>query len=180
MPLTPPDPPLADDEIRLVPLTPAHVSAMLALTADPDVVSFTRAPAGADEAFARGWIQRYEDGWTDGSKAGFAITAPDGAFLGFAAIVDLALEKREGEIGYMVAPAARGRGIAPRAVELLTRWAFDGLELLRIELLIDVRNAASETVAQRSGYRQDGILRNVHFKGDLRCDLGIWSRLSQD
>jgi RimJ/RimL family protein N-acetyltransferase len=179
-PLTPPDPPLQDDAIRLEALTAAHVPVLLPLTADSDVVRFTRIPPGADETFARGWIKRYEEGWDDGSRAGFAIRARDGGFLGFAAFVELNLERREGELGYMVAPAARGRGIAPRAVALLTRWGFDELGLIRLELRIDAQNLASERVAERSGYRRDGVLRNVHFKEGLRCDLAIWSRLSQD
>jgi RimJ/RimL family protein N-acetyltransferase len=178
--LDPPEPPLADDEIRLEPLTQAHVPQLLAMADDPDVVRFTRVPAGADETFVRGWIRRYEDGWRDGSRAGFAICGRDGAFLGFAALVDLDLEHHEGEIGYMIVPAARGRGLAPRAVALLTRWGFDELGLIRLELRIDVQNPASECVAQRAGYQRDGVLRNVHFKDGLRGDLGVWSRLSQD
>ena len=173
-------PDLADDEIRLEPLTQAYVPQMLAMAEDPDVVRFTRVPAGADETFVRDWIKRYESGWDDASRAGFAIRGHLDEFLGFAALVDLDLEHREGEIGYMVVPAARGRGIAPRAVELLTRWGFDELELIRLELRIDVENPASERVAQRTGYRRDGVLRNVHFKDGLRSDLAIWSRLSQD
>jgi RimJ/RimL family protein N-acetyltransferase len=179
-PLTPPDPHLADDALFLEPLTLAHVPELLAMTEDPDVVRFTRVPAGADETFVRGWIKRYEGGWDDGSRAGFAIRGRDNGWLGFAAIVDLDLEHREGEIGYMVAPAARGRGIAPRAVELVTRWGFDELDLLRLELRIDVENPASERVAERTGYQREGVLRNVHFKEGFRSDMGVWSRLSQD
>jgi RimJ/RimL family protein N-acetyltransferase len=104
----------------------------------------------------------------------------DGAFLGFAAIVQLELDARQGELGYMVAPAARGRGVSVRAVDLLTRWAFDDLGLERLELRIDVANTASERVAERAGYRRDGVLRNAHFKEGLRTDTGIWSRLRTD
>ena len=178
--IAPPDPPLQDDLIRLEPLAPAHLAELLALADDPDVVRFTRVPAGADETFARRWIGRYQGGWQDGSSAGFAIRDHDAGFLGFAGVVDLDLEHREGEIGYMVAPSARGRGIAPRAVELLTRWGFDELGLIRLELRIDVENPASERVAERSGYVREGVLRNVHFKEGLRCDLAVWSRLRQD
>jgi RimJ/RimL family protein N-acetyltransferase len=178
--LTASPPGLADDEIRLEPLEQAHVPLFLDVIDDPDIVRFTRVPAGADEQFVRGWLQRYEDGWVDRTRAGFAVFGRDGAFLGFAAIVDLALEEREGEIGYLVAPAARGRGVALRAVELLTRWGFEELGLLRLELRIDVENPASESVAARAGYRKDGVLRNLHFKDGLRSDVAVWSRLSQD
>jgi RimJ/RimL family protein N-acetyltransferase len=176
----PPQPELADDQIRLEPLTAAYVRPIAAVIDDPDIVRFTRVPAGADETFVRGWIKRYEDGWNDGTRAGFAIRTAEGDVVGFAAIVDLNLERREGEIGYLVAPAARGRGIARRAVALLTRWGFDELGLLRLELRIDVQNPASEVVAERSGYHRDGVLRNVHFKEGFRCDLAVWSRLSND
>jgi RimJ/RimL family protein N-acetyltransferase len=63
---------------------------------------------------------------------------------------------------------------------LLTRWGFEELGLLRLELRIDVENPASESVAARAGYRKDGVLRNLHFKDGLRSDVAVWSRLSQD
>ena len=173
-------PRLADDTIHLEPLTQADVPDMLALTGDADIIRFTRVPTRADEQFVRDWIGRYEGGWEDGSRAGFSVRGRDGAFVGFAALVDLDLERREAELGYMVAPAARGRGVARRSVELLTHWAFDALELLRVELRIDVENAPSARVAEGAGYRLEGVLRNVHFKEDSRCDLGVWSRLSSD
>jgi RimJ/RimL family protein N-acetyltransferase len=154
---------------------------LLAVLGDPDIVRFTRVPAGADETFVRGWIKRYEDGWNESSRAAFAIHGQDDrAFLGWAGLVELDLERREGEIGYLVAPAARGRGVARRTVELLTRWAFDELGLERLELRIDPENVPSTKVAARAGYRLDGVLRNLHFKADLRSDVAVWSRLNQD
>ena len=174
-------PPLADDAIRLDPLEEAHVPEFVELIADEAVQRFTLVPTGAGESFVRDWITRYQAGWDDGSRVGFCIrSVSDGAFLGFAAIVELELDARQGEIGYMVAPAARGRGVSVCAVDLLTRWAFDDLGLERLELRIDVANAASERVAERAGYRRDGVLRNAHFKEGLRSDTGIWSRLRTD
>jgi RimJ/RimL family protein N-acetyltransferase len=176
-----PNPPLADDVIRLEPLAQAHAADFVELIKDSDVKRFTLVPSGADGSFVRDWLGRYETGWLDGSRAGFCIRdTSDGAFLGFAAIVQLDLGAREGEIGYMIAPAARGHGASVRAVDLLTRWAFDELALERLELRIDVTNAASERVAERSGYRRDGVLRNVHFKEGLRSDTAVWSRLRSD
>jgi RimJ/RimL family protein N-acetyltransferase len=179
--LKPLAPSLADDTIRLDPLDETHVPEFVELIADEDVQRFTLVPSGAGEAFVRDWIAHYEAGWEGGSSAGFCIhDVSDGAFLGFAAIVALELDARQGELGYMVAPAARGRGTSVRAVGLLTRWAFDDLGLERLELRIDVANAASERVARRAGYRRDGVLRNAHFKEGMRSDTGVWSRLRSD
>jgi RimJ/RimL family protein N-acetyltransferase len=178
--LAAPDPPLADDLIRLEPLRRRHVGALLPLADDDAVRRFTHIPDDASEAFVRRWIVRYERGWRSGERAGFAIHELRGAVVGFAALVKLDLAAREGEIGYFVGAGARGRGVARRSVELLTRWGFETLDLVRIELLIDVANEASGRVAERAGYRREGILRSRHFKNGLRTDCGIWSRLRDD
>jgi RimJ/RimL family protein N-acetyltransferase len=92
----------------------------------------------------------------------------------------LDLPAGEAEIGYAVHPAARGRGVAGRALGLLTGWGLGGLGLERIELRIAVTNPASERVAARGGYTREGVLRCVHFKEGRRLDLGVWSRLRSD
>jgi RimJ/RimL family protein N-acetyltransferase len=180
--LAPPDPPLADDTIRLEPVTQAHHAAMLALTRDGDVRRFTRIPVhGVDDAFVTAWIGRYERGWDDGSRVAFAIVdAAGGEFLGFVSAVELDLDARQAELGYMTLPAARGRGAATRALALLSRWCLDELGLERLELRIDPANAGSIRVAERTGYRLEGTLRNVHVKDDVRGDVGVWSLLPTD
>jgi RimJ/RimL family protein N-acetyltransferase len=180
-PLSPPDPPLTDGRIRLDPLAPADRAESWAMAQDDTVRRYTLLPSDADEAWVGRWIERYVAAWGDGSRAGFAIRdVEDGSYLGFAAIVHLELDARQGEIGYMVAPAARGKGVAAVAVELLTRWGFDDLGLQRLELRIDVSNAASVRVAERAGYRLDGVLRSLAFKEGRRTDTGVWSRLPTD
>jgi RimJ/RimL family protein N-acetyltransferase len=179
--LTPPNPPLADDVVRLEPLAQRDVDDALEMVQDADVYRFTYMPRNPDATFVSNWIARYEASWDDPDRIGFSIRdAADGRFLGFAAIVRLDLELKQGELGYMLSPAARGRGASIRAIELLTRWCFDELALERVELRIDVDNAASARVAERAGYRFEGVLRSLAFKDGLRTDTGVWSRLPRD
>ena len=181
MQLEPPDPPLHDEVVRLTPLGAEHVAAMRELGDDANVARFTFVRAPMDEESARAWVERYEAGWRDGSLAGFAIEAQeDREFLGFIALVRYDPEGSEGEIGYIVAPAARGRGVAGRALRLLTDWCLLTLRLERIELRIDVANVASVRVAERLGYVRDGVLRSAHFKEGVRVDLAVYSRLPGD
>jgi RimJ/RimL family protein N-acetyltransferase len=179
--LAKPDPPLADDVIRLEPLEQRHALPLLAVVeGDPDIPKYTRVPANPDEAFVRGWIQRYERGWQDGTSAGFAAVDLAGHLLGFASIVRLDLPAAEAEIGYVVGRQARGRGVATRAVDLLTRWSFDDLGVERLELLIQPENVSSARVAERAGYRFEGVLRSKHVNDGYRSDFGVWSRLHAD
>ena len=149
------------------------------LEPDADTAAFTYIPTEPDEAFLDTWLGRYEEGWRTGERAGFAIHAGEEP-VGFAAFVRLDLDGKQGEIGYVVAPAGRGRGLAGRAVSLLTDWGLGELGLERIELRIDPRNTASERVAERAGYRREGVLRSVAFKDGGRTDVAIWSRLRTD
>ena len=180
VPLSPPSPPLADDAVRLEPITAADARDMDALAQDPLVRRFTPVPNDPPPGYGETWAARYVEGWRVGVPAGFVIRdARTGAFLGAAMYVRIDRGAQEGEAGYLLAPAGRGRGVASRALRLLTRWGFDELDLERIELRIDAANRASERVAERCGYSRDGVLRSVAFKG-ARIDLGVWSRLRSD
>ena len=177
--VAPPDPPLADDTIRLEPITAADADDLDALARDDAVRHYASTPTDPPPGFGETWARVYTDAWRDGGRAGFAIRDARGgpAFLGIAVYVHLDPEAREGEAGYIVAPAARGRGVATRSLRLLTDWGFGELALERIELRIDVTNEVSEAVARRCGYTREGVLRSVHFKEGRRIDFGVWSRL---
>jgi RimJ/RimL family protein N-acetyltransferase len=167
-------------EVRLEPLSARHLDDLDALAHDPDVLRFTRVPEPVPPGFARTWLARYEAGRRDGTAEGFAAVGPDGTFLGLALAPDIDVEGRQLELGYIVAPSARGRGVATAILRQLTRWAFAELGALRAYLLIETGNAASIRVAERCGYVQEGVLRSVHLKQDRRADLTLWSRLPSD
>jgi RimJ/RimL family protein N-acetyltransferase len=179
--LRPPDPPLEDGSIRLEPLGAGHLEGLNALGRDPDVARFTYVPVPFSEGAARSWLERYVRGWKDGALAGFAIHPADrDEFLGFIAIVAFDPDGNEAEIGYIVAPAARGRGVAKRALRLVSEWALRTVGVERLELRIEVENAASARVAESLGFVREGILRSVHFKQGRRVDMAVYSQLPSD
>jgi RimJ/RimL family protein N-acetyltransferase len=69
-------------------------------------------------------------------------------------------QNETGEVGYWCAPEARGRGIIPRAVRLICRYAVDELGLGRVQLTADPDNLASQRVAEKVGFRREGVLRS--------------------
>jgi RimJ/RimL family protein N-acetyltransferase len=167
--------------IRLDPLGEEHLDGLAALVVDdPDVQRFTRVPVPPPPDMPRRWLARYEQGRLDGSCEGFAVVDHGtGAFLGLALAPAIDQEGRTAELGYVVAPGARGRGVASAALSQLTDWALSELGALRLELIIDVDNAASKRVAGRCGYEREGMLRSVHVKQGLRADVEMWARLAE-
>jgi RimJ/RimL family protein N-acetyltransferase len=85
-----------------------------------------------------------------------------------------------GEIAYVVAPAVRRRGIAGNAVRLLSVWAFRELGLKRLQLSIRPDNAASRRVAEKAGYRFEGVLRSTKVIRGSRIDAALYSLLPSD
>jgi RimJ/RimL family protein N-acetyltransferase len=166
--------------IRLVPWSREHVPAVAELVLDPDTLRFTLVPDPPPEGFAERWLERYESGRRDGTREAWAIVGDDGELLGLCMAPVIEREARTVELGYVIAPAARGRGVATEALRLMTEWALDEVGAERIELRISVANAGSRKVAERAGYVREGVLRNTYFKQGRRDDTEIWSVVPSD
>ena len=166
--------------IRLEPLAVAHLDGVRALVEDAETLRFTRVPVPTPPDFAEGWLGAYEDGRRDGTREAFAIVDGAGDFLGVALAPTIEREAATVELGYVVAPAARGHGVATEALRLLTQWAFETLRAVRLELVISVDNEPSKRVAERCGYTREGVLRSVYVKPGVREDVELWSRLATD
>ena len=141
------------------------------------------------EAFSDPWFQRFSD-WAPGTEAEarlrqlederarrrgeqvqFALVDPseDGSVLGGASLHDVELSQGRAAIGYWLAAHARGHGVATHAVLLVARWAFEEVGISRVALTCGPDNLASQRVAERCGFRREGVLRShMPFKGARR------------
>ena len=161
---------LADDVVRLRPWHGSDVAAMLDAFADPWFQRFSDwAPRTWAEA--HDYLQQSERDRRFGERSELAIVHhhdPD-VVLGGASLNDVDLRRGTAAVGYWLAPGARRRGVASRAVRLVAAWAFHDLRLARLELTCGPDNEASQRVARRCGFSREGVLRShMPFKGDRR------------
>jgi RimJ/RimL family protein N-acetyltransferase len=77
-------------------------------------------------------------------------------------------DSRTGHVGYWCAPEARGRGVTTQALRLLCKYALEDLRLERLELITDPDNRASQRVAEKVGFRREGVLRSHLLHPDGR------------
>jgi RimJ/RimL family protein N-acetyltransferase len=166
--------------VRLELLNQGHLAAVAAIVADPDVLRFTRVPEPTPPDFPRQWLAIYEAGRRDGTREAFAAVDGGGRLLGLALAFGIDRTEGEVELGYIVAPDARGRGVGTAILRALTDWAFAEAGALRIRLIIETVNEASLKVAERCGYVREGVLRSLYFKDGRRIDAVLLSRLPAD
>jgi RimJ/RimL family protein N-acetyltransferase len=149
--------------------------------ADPDIVRYiptVPVPYTVDDAITYITDLAPAD-WNHGG-ATFAIAdAVSGEWLGNIGMKALDV-RGVGEIGYLVAPWARGRGVASAAARALTEWAFaQGVH--RVELVANVENIASQRVAMAAGFRREGVQRGADpLRDGGHGDVVGFARLAVD
>lgn len=166
--------------MQLVPLTEQHLDWLTGLAGETEVARFTRFPVPVPAGWARSWYEKYRAGRVDGTREAFVAVDSEGRYLGLALAPEIEPEGHELELGYLVDPAARGRGVATELLRLLTDWAFSHQHAERIQLMIDAQNLGSQKAAARNGYHLEGTLRSAYFKNGQRTDVQIWSKLPTD
>jgi RimJ/RimL family protein N-acetyltransferase len=175
--LRPPDPPLRDELVELRPWLYRDVPAIVVACNDPEIARWTTVPSPYSEEDARAWLQRCETAWADGAAPLAVVERASGEL---AAAITLWVHSRTGELGYWAAPDYRGLGYVPRAVRLVCTWAFDELQLPRVQLGTFPGNAASERVAEKCGFMREGVLRAWMEQRGERRDVTMWSLLPGD
>jgi RimJ/RimL family protein N-acetyltransferase len=182
MAIVPPESALADGRVRLRPASEQDAGALARACADPDLASWVDPPPVSPALAARGLLSQLTQGWASGRTASFVHVEPgtgDVLALIAAMIED---DPAVAEVAYWVAPAVRGQGIATTALGLVSRWCLSGLGLARLWLEIEPGNTASHTVAERSGFRREGVLRSHcrDRRSGLRHDCVVYSLLPGD
>ncbi len=82
-------------------------------------------------------------------------------------------------IGYWLGEEYWGRGIMPEAVKLVTRYAFDHLDVVRLQAGILSNNPRSMRVLEKAGFTMEGILKSSIIKKGMILDEHIYAFVKQ-
>jgi RimJ/RimL family protein N-acetyltransferase len=175
-----PTPPLRRGAILLRPWRTSDLPAMVEGFSDPLVHRFSWPKTTAYTRHdADAFLIEQEQDRFSGKALHFAIEDTE-LVVGGVSLYDVDSGAGRAAIGYWLAPVARGQGIATSAVQLVARWALHDLSLDRLEITCAPDNAASQRVAERSGFVRQGVLRShLPFKGGRR-DSVIFGLAAED
>ena len=90
-------------------------------------------------------------------------------------------QNRRTEIGYWLSQELQGRGIVTKCVERMCRFAFDELNMNRIQIRCAVKNEKSKAIPRRLGFTFEGTEREGELSsGGVFRDIECYSRLKGD
>lgn len=130
---------------------------------------------------ALAWINKNLVDWKKGSAYDFCVLdRTAGHILGCCGLNHIQPEYRMANLGYWVHSAHTGNEVATDAVRLLARFAFDHLQLNRIEIIMAEDNAASARVAEKAGAQFEGKVRNRLILRDGPVTALLYSLVPED
>lgn len=156
MPLPLPDPPLADEAVRLRPWGANDVDALVEAWADEEIQRWTRVPQQRAAPDALRWIASEGLRRERALSLDLVISPADGndaTVLGEVGMVPLAGGPSRAELGWWVGAPHRRQHVATRAVGLFATWLRDELEFTDLFAEVDPENPASVWVAESNNLR---------------------------
>jgi RimJ/RimL family protein N-acetyltransferase/DNA-binding CsgD family transcriptional regulator len=173
-----PQPVLSDGVLLLRPPRPTDIDDIAEACVDPEIAAWTTVPSPYTRADAEGFLEHRPADWR--SNPLWAVTrVPSDRWSGG---IDLRPDGAGGaEMGYLLAPWARGHGHAARMIRLVCAYGFAELGLSVIWLHIYVGNDASRRAARSAGFRiHDVVLRQHLVHRGERRDAWVGDLLPDD
>ena len=103
-----------------------------------------------------------------------------GTFAGLIGFRDSDWENHHTEIGYWLAKDMQKKGIITNSVIKLISYAFNDLNMNRIQIRCGVGNSSSSSIPQKIGFSFEGIERESEKHANGYIDLEVYSLLKKD
>jgi RimJ/RimL family protein N-acetyltransferase len=176
-----PTPSLQTARLRLRPFTSEDADDLYAQHSSAHVLRYWDAPPWSETARAERFITACRQMAEDGTGARLAMERlSDGAFLGWCSLTRWNPDYRSASMGYCLGDAAWGHGYATEAARAVLGWAFDTLDLNRVQAETDTRNLASARVLEKLGFVREGTLRqDCVVNGDV-SDSWVYGLLRRE
>jgi RimJ/RimL family protein N-acetyltransferase len=176
-----PTPTLRTARLRLRAFEDADAKDLFALHSSAKVLRYWDSPPWRDPARAERFITACRQMAQEGTGARLAVDrASDGAFLGWCGLTRWNPDYRSAALGYVYGDAAWGHGYATEAARAVLQWAFDTLDLNRVQAEADTRNAASARVLEKLGFVREGTLREDCVVDGEVSDSWVYGLLRRD
>jgi RimJ/RimL family protein N-acetyltransferase len=165
------------ERLVLRPYRPDDVDPVFVACQDPDILRWLFVPSPYTRDDAVEFVTQTTVSARAEKRGLLTAVEADGEFVGSAGVQNFTGGLLGPGIGYWLAPWGRGRGYAAEAARALADWVL-GHGAPRVHLFADVDNAASQAVARRAGFTDEGVVRScLPYRDGSRGDAVLFSRL---
>ncbi|KIL74959.1 GNAT family N-acetyltransferase [Bacillus badius] len=172
---------LYTQRLHLRKMTVADSSSLFDIWSDPDVTRFMNIDRFTNEDQAKEIITYLDALSKDNQAIRFSIIElTSNRIIGSCGYNSLDFQNAKAEIGYDIAKAHWGNGYAPEAILSLVEYAFNSLNLHRIEAKVEPENLNSIKVLEKLNFTFEGTLRQCEKVKETFIDLSVYSRLKTD
>ena len=102
------------------------------------------------------------------------------ALIGFIDLHDIDWANGHASIGYWLDRDYTGRGIMTQAVSAIGEYAFEALDMHRIEIHVATENHRSRRIPERLGFTLEGVLRQVQRLRGAYVDHALYALLREE
>ena len=148
---------------------------------DPEVIEHLSMRYPMSREAERAWLEMQTAGPLRFFDVRFAIETKDGAQIGSIAFHRVVAEQRSATLGIMIGDKAHwSRGYGADAIRTLLRFAFDQMNLRRVDLSVDADNARGIACYTKVGFTLEGRLRQARYQRGRYEDLLVMSILRDE
>lgn len=137
---------------------------------------------GYDRGVAQRFVRESVAAWSEGRAFDFTIRAIEdpNRHIGNVSVWPTSPQNHIGEVGYWIRSEDTGRGFGGEATTRAMQVGFEEMGLHKVQLRIAVGNMASDRIAEKLGFLQEGILRDEVKIAGHWIDHTIWSILEKE
>jgi len=127
----------------------------------------------------RKYINSCKQRYANHTEMGYVIMQNQ-VMIGRLGLHNIDLHNKSGSIGYWLGKEWVGKGIITRCCKAAIYEGFSNLHLNRIEIRAATANFKSQAIAERLGFKKEGIIRQGEFVNNAFIDLYVYSMLKED
>jgi ribosomal-protein-serine acetyltransferase len=172
---------LRTGRLRLAPVGPGHVDDLWRATQESlsELRPWLYWARSNDLGERMAFVQASMAAWEAGTDWVFALLL-EGDAVGTIGLHEFDRTLEQAELGYWLRTDLGGRGLMTEAARAVVGFGFGDLSLHRIELHVAPGNVASLKVAERVGFRREGLLRDGSRGADGWHDAYVYGLLAGD
>jgi ribosomal-protein-alanine N-acetyltransferase len=168
---------LETERLQLQPLTETDAAELFPLMDDPEVMAYRDMPEIDDPDLVAEIVKAQVAGMTDGHAIHWSIRAiDDGGFVGCCDLTEIDRRHKRAEVGFMLGRGAWGQGYALEAMQAVVAYAATS-GLRRLTARTHLGNRRSESVLEKLGFKEEGLLRGHVLRDGERRDCRLFGLL---